>query len=684
MIHSCTKDNDLNLQGDNASLELRDDNENVFIADDSNVETILGQKLPCNPYTVDIVTEAWNNLYPARRVAELPASHKYIKFSPSDGNQIYELYKDPKLVVWDHPLDYEIQQMGDYYRQPGKAQNDMPDLYSVIDIDYNLNSKGIEYQKIEELIKVPYDTPLSAEAFRLCNIKHIKVSKPETGGPFPPPCTPSDPDWPECLNPPDPPPPPDDPNDPVNPNIPQYCECTQYHNGQAIDNWIVQLEEGERCEDHEEHSDITGEGIICNSYTPPPIPANYVNSCGCPFNYHPLGRKSAGCVKVESPDGSGFVPVRNAKVLIRNTSCYDCPNTVFDILWTEAAMIENGCWKIDKECYGKIWVWVQFINEKAFVGGNNFSVDFTTDEFGNISGTNFNGNFLNYFKPVTDYVGEINGPNFSNIQVNYSRWTIEGSQTQRYWCAATTVNAVEEMHDLCNIEGINTPPHMDIYLASDITGAAWMAHYWGVSEIIWAHLLDQLIGGFAGNAFNFPSSFILPDIFLDRNAALGNFVGTAYHEFAHASHFTQVGANWWQHLTQFEFDHGGHGDNTDNNDPDAGYCAVAESWADHIGDLFDQGNPNISNLNERLDWEPNGWIPEGLHYDLYDDYNSLEHFYISDNVKGFTNKMIFDVLDENTTTIPEMRTKLWNDYNSASGVATSEVDYLLLFNDYGY
>lgn len=677
-VNSCTKDSDLQQQDSNASLELRDNRDNVFYADNSTVETKLGSKIPCNPYTVEIVTEAWNNLYPERSVSSLPPSHRYVKFKPASEIQIYELYKDPKLVIWDHPLDHEIEEMGDYYIQPGKGQNEMPDLYSVVDIEYPLATKGVSYQKIEDLVKVPYNTPLSAEAFRLCNLTHIKVTpRPKTEPPLPPPpCSPSDPEWPECLNPPDPPPP-DDPDDPV---VPQYCECTQYHNGQAIDNWIVQLEEGETCEDHEELGTITGEGIICNSYyPPPPSPSGGLNSCGCPYNYHPLGRKPAGCVKVQAPTGPDYDPVRNGKVLIRNTSCFGCPNTVFDILWTEAAPIENGCWKIDRECYGKIWVWVQFVNENAYVRGHNFNVDISTDPYGTvIESADINGNLLNYIRPVTDYVGEISGPNFSNIEVNYSLWTQEGTQTQRYWCAATTVNAVEEMHKMCSDEGINTPPHMDIYLTSNTANAAWMAHYEGVSNIIWAQLADAIAPGF--------SMSVLPDIVLDRNNASNRFNRLAYHEFAHASHFTNVSTVWWHHLTHQEFVNGGHGN---GSEPDAGYVAVAESWGNHIEALFDLGNPSIYSPNlDRIDFEASNdpsiseWIPDGIYYDLFDDREI--NLNVLDNVRGVSNSQIFNILNNSTHNIGELETNIWNNYNSNSGINMTQTDLNLLFNSYGF
>ena len=658
VFHSCTKDDANLIDNRTSTLEMRDDEVNVFSPDDSIKETILGAKVPCNPYTVEIVTTAWNNLYPDNTVNTVPATDFYVKFKPSSEEQVYELYKDPDLTLWDFPLDRKVIQMGDYYVQPGKGENDIPDLYSVVDKDYPLASKGVAYEQLAELVDVPYNTFLSAETFRLCDLTHKpireivdSIPRPDTVDPYIPDPPPSDPPQIDC-----------------NPDCPNYPCC-------FLD--IVDCD-GELDPFEQE---------MCNNYEPACYPDDpdwpqclypdddddeNINSCGCP-TFNNL-RKPAGCVRVQSPTGGGYVGVNNAKVIIKNHPSYNYnQNDIFGLFWTETAFTNgNGCWKIDRACEGKIWVWVQFKNEKAYIRGHQGS------------------NLRRFFNPVTDYVGRVSGPNFSNIQVNYNRWDIAGpgTQTQRYWCAATTINAVDDMHHMCNDEGINEPPHLDIYLAEDETGAAWMAHYGGVNNNIYAQVLNSIYWPLALDNI-IASEFFLPDIFLDRNEMPGDFPGTAFHEMSHASHFTNVGSGWWQHLTKFEYEHEGHGGPTDNTDTDAGYCAVAESWADHLGVLFDEGNKVPSRRNERFVNESNGWIPGGIHYDLFDSGMGLEPSWpngggIIDNVSGFTNAMIFDVLDANTIEIEHIRTRLWNEYSSAPGVNATQTDYLSLFNEYGY
>lgn len=663
--YSCTKDDYFTPEftNENTSISLRHSDGDNFTPSDSIKEIILGPKAPCNPYTVEIVTQAWNNIYPDYTINRMPLSDRYVKFTPANQEEIYNLYKEPDITVWDYPLDHEVVQMGDFYNQPGKSENDLPDLYSVVNKDYDFNL-GVAYEELAQLVEVPYNSLLSAEAYRICNLPHIVV--------YPPSDPPPDDEPPVYYPPID--------FDNCKKGCPNYPCC--FIKNVDCEGPIHPIEEE-----------------ICNNFDPDCLPddpgfpdclnfdggggtsTTYTNSCGC--TRYSDKRKPAGCVKVQTPTSNDFLGVNNAKIIIRNTSCYDCPdiNYIFGSLWTKTTQTdEYGCWKINKSCRGKIWMWVQFKNEKTYVRGNNFYIYVSgTDTYTGLPEFGIDGNILNYIRPVTDYIGSISGPNFSNIQVNFSRWTEERTQTQRYWCAAQTINNVEDMHEMCNQENINVPPHMDIYMASDVTGAAWMAHYGGVSNIIYAQLLDAFFPG--------ASISILPDIFLDRNEDPDNYSGTAFHEMSHASHFTNIGSAWWQHNTQFQFEHGGHGDAAAEFDLDAGYVAVSESWGDHLGDLFDQGNPPTSTINERLVNEVNGWVPEGIHYDLFDSGMGLEPPWpngggVIDNVSGFTNAMIFDILDANTTTIPEMRQRLWDKYSTAPGVMATEADYILLFNEY--
>jgi hypothetical protein len=100
--------------------------------------------------------------------------------------------------------------------------------------------------------------------------------------------------------------------------------------------------------------------------------------------------------------------------------------------------------------------------------------------------------------------------------------------------------------------------------------------------------------------------------------------------------------------------------------------------------LFNLGNPDISNDMEGLVLEDNGFVPEGIHYDLLDQGNEPLGTGIIDNVSGFSNAMIFNTLNSQVTNIPQMRTRLWNNHSTDPGVNATLADYTILFNTYGY
>jgi hypothetical protein len=130
---------------------------------------------------------------------------------------------------------------------------------------------------------------------------------------------------------------------------------------------------------------------------------------------------------------------------------------------------------------------------------------------------------------------------------------------------------------------------------------------------------------------------------------------TVYHELCHASHYTQVGTNWYTNFVNAELaeienhpsgDLNPYGDGTTGN---SAIIALGEGWGYHMGHfLADQryglnssqadeqhlgytNNNPIAGLSSHLnlleDFNPNRtndffhWIPKGLMYDLMDNRN---------------------------------------------------------------
>ena len=620
-VNSCTKDTELS-ENDNG-LQLREDRNQVhyFEPNDTVKPIILGEKITKNAFTVENMTIAWNILYPDCRVTRLNPTDIYTKFEPTSAEQVYELKKDINLTLFDFPLDYRVVQMGDYYDDPGSGE--FPNFYGIVGSQQSMPA-NVGREVLSELYLDDSDPLLNAVA--MINDGYPMDVISDYIGPIDrsdiddcasivlPPIIDCDPPCVPMLRIRD-----DVP--PVNgkPQMEWYCDCSGGDPGTG-----------------------GGDGD----------PGQYTtNGCGCKVFKDKL--KPGGCVTVWDENLHENVGVRNAKIIVKNTSGYD-----FDYLWTWVRTTftdENGCWKIDRRCSKRnnIHVWVEFNNEKAYIRGPHFDLK-------------------RYIIPVAHYVGEIDGPIYNNISVHYPVWDVPETQVvQRYWASAIIINTIDQMHINCANEGINVPPHLDIYHENQNIGdAAWMAHYGGLLTNVYATIL-----GWG------PSVKFLPDILLNRGMATDILRGVAFHEFTHGSHFTNVGVGWYNVLTLTEFEAEGHGNGTE---PGAGYVAVAESWADHIGELFDDGNPEVSTRCENLVLEGNGFVPEGIHYDLFDQGVEPWNTGITDNISGFTNEMIFNTLNSQVTSIPQLETRLWNNYSTAPGVNASQLNYNVLFNSYGY
>jgi len=154
----------------------------------------------------------------------------------------------------------------------------------------------------------------------------------------------------------------------------------------------------------------------------------------------------------------------------------------------------------------------------------------------------------------------------------------------------------------------------------------------------------------------------------------------------------QVGENWWKVLIEQEiansntpvpitFPTGVTGTNLfsfqDNphgigDEPNAGFVAVAESIANHLeGEI---GGRSASFM-ERIQFEDNLYIPDGLYWDLND---AMVDATVPDNISGFTRAQMFNSLVPNVASIPTYRDQLQPDLPPGNNLA----DYNTLLNFY--
>lgn len=110
---------------------------------------ILGERLP-NPYALTNMQMAYDSLMAAngQTLTKLAPTELYVRFLPKDSTDLRILWEDDDLVLFDYPLDYEIETEGSYYHDPDIPE-DMPTwLYTAVPVDYVF--PDVEYEILEE------------------------------------------------------------------------------------------------------------------------------------------------------------------------------------------------------------------------------------------------------------------------------------------------------------------------------------------------------------------------------------------------------------------------------------------------------------------------------------------------------------------------------------------------------
>ncbi|AWW30227.1 hypothetical protein DN752_08875 [Echinicola strongylocentroti] len=116
-------------------------------------KTLLGKKLE-NPYSVTNMRkalESFRSSDPKGREAadfEIEATHYYVRLFTESDEQLLRLEKD-SLYLFDYPLDYEIDSLGDYYMDPEVDPEEGKWYYTSVPVDYRF--PDIQYEILEEL-----------------------------------------------------------------------------------------------------------------------------------------------------------------------------------------------------------------------------------------------------------------------------------------------------------------------------------------------------------------------------------------------------------------------------------------------------------------------------------------------------------------------------------------------------
>ncbi len=134
-----------------------------YITDrDGEPLTVLGAA-HSNPYAVETMRQAYNNLY-SPDIASLSPNYLYVRFLPQNPGNVKSLL-DADLELWDFPLHYDLLSIGEEYHDPSVADSTYTWQYAVVPVGYIFPS--VQYEILEQLALVPQDSRLAEEAFRL-------------------------------------------------------------------------------------------------------------------------------------------------------------------------------------------------------------------------------------------------------------------------------------------------------------------------------------------------------------------------------------------------------------------------------------------------------------------------------------------------------------------------------------
>ncbi len=129
------------------------ENENLpeVVSNDGLIK--LGKKLE-NPYSVSNMKKAYQSLKSKKQFKlgikeeELTTTHLYLRFLPSDSLEYSLLLNDTTLELFTYPLDYEIEEEGDYYQDPTIVEGDGTWLYTVVPVGYHFPE--MQHELLEE------------------------------------------------------------------------------------------------------------------------------------------------------------------------------------------------------------------------------------------------------------------------------------------------------------------------------------------------------------------------------------------------------------------------------------------------------------------------------------------------------------------------------------------------------
>jgi hypothetical protein len=679
-------------------LSCRKNYDSQPVPDKLTDETVLGSE-KANPFSFATIKKALTKLSAEkveggiksmsttkalRRFDDIRPTHNYVRFAPENLEQLNQLVT-AGFELFDVPLTYEVVEEGDYYQDPTIPVTEITFQYTL----------------------VPYGYPLPS------NVPHVILDE-------------------------------------------IFLFNEEDGESQQPDYWSVAIDGGNtgamQSRANQSTASLSTIADYVEMYGDPVINAtNYLISHQFnPMQVYETASFSEGAIigdpyfgrdpnsgRIEDGGGGGggggggstsWPPGYPAGVLrVRNTEMTNIEEPVRRVtvkarkfLKLETKLTDNnGRFQMTKKFRNRVTIIVKFKNDLATIRRvDNFFLAF------------------NVF-PVKHNLGRWGNDNMNNIQYTFAT-TGNGTsdrQSEKVWAAATAMNALMDTYEFNRENGINAPPHLNIWLCRGFLrwAAAPMLNYTlntaygstpaaaGWEMLDYALFKFGAVGTFFGvlkKAFDLNK----PDITFRYNGygpelSSVEFYTTFMHEFSHAAHYWGMyeqngaaGSQYWVNESQYTVKHGGYGN---RNDAGAERAGVIEAWGYFAGEFylaqkyrrgiytsnlraerfaersilrldnhqFDPLNPmppvvivEEGTTNERY----LGWIPIGFLHDLNDNVELTPRHI--DNISGYDVNRIFRSLQNLNNTADDLRTSLIN--NRPSGVRRDDVEGLA--TQFGY
>ena len=351
----------------------------------------------------------------------------------------------------------------------------------------------------------------------------------------------------------------------------------------------------------------------------------------------------SGTIKVYDDVADDYVPLKGVKVRCNNF-----------IKWATAYTDANGRYRMPKSYTTKLHYALVFDNVCNFdIWGN----------WGPIARANYNMGKDSSFG------------HSANIDKSNIAWE---------WAAVN--NAAYEYYSECDASGITRPPmelKIWVFKNEEMSSAPMLRRikhpigHNGHSD--WLNFLANIGYGTSATILNNMLRVVLPDITIGtKDKSYAKIHNTVNHELAHASHFRQVGSDYWAKYVSYIMTYGSYGDGHGKN---AELCGIGEMWGYFMGNVLahEKYNGNVT-INKDFPRQPiDGWIYPHIFWDIYKHkLASKSQIYdcLTENVETYL-ELVSAICDKNKEKSTEIR-KIFKQYIKTLQL---EVDYDLVLEN---